>query len=67
MRYRKALLQLPKDHCWGEEEWRDFEVLNSYAMARELKAHWHEVDSVLYVRKEDWYTQEALPFSDADL
>ena len=67
MRYLKALLGLPKDHCWTPENWAEFSKLDSKQLAEELRAPLEEVESVLFIRPQHFYTQVPLPLSDADL
>ena len=67
MRYRRERLALPKDHFWTIEDWREFSKLDSKQVAEELRAPLEEVENVLFLKEEHWYTQEALPLTDTDL
>ena len=67
MRYMKALLDLPRDHCWTLRDWAELNKLDSKKLVEELQAPVEEVESVLFIRPEAWYTQLALPLSDDDL
>ena len=67
MRYMKARLGLPKDHCWTPEDWREISRLDSKQLAEQLQAPLELVEEQLFIGEENWYTQPALSSSDSDL